>query len=141
MREMKEYNHVLVDTKKFRSMDLLHDETKRTHWGDKTVEQMVKDWELDQWEVMTWDEFTKRTYKKLCKPWVETDKETFWEMLEVLPPERWRNMGNAEFFQISEKETLDITATYARVGDRYFYAKRRTSCDYSEELKAIEEIM
>lgn len=65
------------------------------------------------------------------KPWFKISKKVWMLALEVLPPMRWAHVQGIEFFQCSEMTIGNITATYARIGNKFFTADRRTSDDYS----------
>lgn len=67
-----------------------------------------------------------------CKPWVEISKETWWDMLEVLPPEKWQTVGGVEMFRMSEYTCGNITGHYARIGERYFSADREAGNNFDE---------
>jgi len=77
--------------------------------------------------------------KEYIKPWIEIDKDNWWEMLEVLPPENWINRVGFEAFRIMEYDTSNITGHYFRIGKRYFTAHRRNTQDYISMLKEIEK--
>lgn len=72
-----------------------------------------------------------------CKPWVEISKETWWDMLEVLPPEKWQNNGTVEMFRMSEYLCGRITGHYARVGERYFCANREAGDNFPELIREL----
>lgn len=87
------------------------------------------------------DEFAatvrKAQEKEYCKTWIETDREDFLEMLEVLPPENWTRGVDTEAFRMSEYWTGTITSHYVRIGDRYFTAKRPAKQAILEYVKEI----
>lgn len=72
----------------------------------------------------------------LIGAWKEIDEERFMDMLECLPPEKWKQKGfGVEIFRMSEYYTDNITShfvCYKPIGDkkRYFEAYRRTSTSY-----------
>ena len=67
-----------------------------------------------------------------CKPWQEITKEQWWDMLEVLPPEKWQKVAGVEIFRMSEYTSGTVTGHYARLGDRYFSANRDIRTDYAD---------
>lgn len=57
---------------------------------------------------------------KYLKPASEIDKERFYEMLEVLPPESWRTDENGvNSFRMCEYTSGSITASLARYKGKY----------------------
>jgi len=82
----------------------------------------------------------ERLNDDICKEWMEIDKETYWEALECLPPEKWLTVEGVNLFRMCEYYTSNITAHYAKCQGRYFTAHRRTSCKYetlASEVGAI----
>ena len=65
--------------------------------------------------------------------WIEIDEDRYYEMLEVLPPEKWK--GGC--FRMCEYYTSNITSHFIQINQRYFEAKRRTSQDYPSMIKEI----
>lgn len=57
----------------------------------------------------------------------EITKDYYWQMLEVMPPCRWVNVGNTESFYICEAYTLDVHSVFVRIGSRYFTMHRQVS--------------
>lgn len=53
-------------------------------------------------------------------PPVEIDEDRWMEMLEVLPPVNWVCDSEGESFKLSERTSGNITAIFARIGERYF---------------------
>jgi len=51
---------------------------------------------------------------------VAVSRERYWEMLEILPPVGFTNRGEEETFKMSERTAGNITAIFARIGDRHF---------------------
>lgn len=77
---------------------------------------------------------------RYCNDWVEITKDRFWEMLEVLPPKRWRTHKGVEMFAISEFTTGALTGFFARLGDRYFEATRDYFTSTDEQIaKEVSE--
>jgi vacuolar-type H+-ATPase subunit H len=73
----------------------------------------LKEAENKKYEIMTYDEFVQleRNYY-LNQPLTEIDKETFDEMLNVLPPLKWCTRHNIEMFCMSEMLTGTYTSQY-----------------------------
>lgn len=49
----------------------------------------------------------------------EIPASRFHEMLNILPPARWRNASGGESFHISERLAGRIVSFFVRIGDRY----------------------
>lgn len=76
------------------------------------------------------------------KPWAQIEADAWHEALNVLPPEKWRNVRGVEIFRMMEYTTGDITAHYARVEingtDYYFAGSFKTSGpSYEEHAAAV----
>lgn len=56
----------------------------------------------------------------LSKPLERITKERFQEMLEILPPMRWKNDNGIETFMMCEFTIGDVTQQYAHRGNDYF---------------------
>lgn len=67
-----------------------------------------------------------------CKPWREITKEQWWDMLEVLPPEKWEVVRGVEIFRMMEYTSGTVTGHYARLGERYFSANRDIRTDFED---------
>ena len=70
--------------------------------------------------------------EKYLSDWQEITAERWEDMLNILPPEKWQTVAGVEIFRMSERLTGNITAHFARIGERYFEANRRTSEDYGD---------
>ena len=87
--------------------------------------------------VCSWGYAQKAIESHFITPFQETTKERFFEMLEVLPPINWRFLEQVEMFQVSEMTISNITATFARINDKYYEASKPTSIklkDVTDEL-------
>ena len=88
------------------------------HYSGKTLEDFQHDHPLmmivDADQAIAWiaDYYSSEPQ--------EIESRIFFDMLECLPPIDWRNFGGGESFKMSERITGNITAIYARIGDRYF---------------------
>lgn len=114
----------------------------RVGYVDKTVDEYLA--ENPGMLCIAFDEAMKRMdeaqEKIYIKPWQEITEEQWLDNLEVLPPEKWKTVNGVELFRMSEYTTGNITAHYARLGDRYFSASRRTTDNYetlAQEINAL----
>lgn len=100
----------------------------------KTIEAIretnpdIEIWDLD--EAVEW--IQKVSYAKYITPPVEITKKRWWEMLEVMPPMRWRGGDSTESFMICEATTLDLHSTFCRIGERYFEMTNQRSLSHDE---------
>jgi hypothetical protein len=78
------------------------------------------------------DQIEEINRAQYCGPWIEIDVETWWDALEVLPPEKWQTVGGVELFRMMEYLTGSITAHYARLGSRYFTRNASTATPYAQ---------
>lgn len=73
-------------------------------------------------------------------PPVEITEDHFIEMLEVLPPVKWRRTQEAETFMLSERMYGDITSIFCRIGSRYFEMQDHTWLDIDEIVARCSEV-
>jgi hypothetical protein len=71
----------------------------------------------------------------------EITKEQYWYALEVLPPVAWRINSGEESFKMSEQAYGNITAIYARIGDRYFTLSDSISTPHKEIIRRCKSSM
>lgn len=58
---------------------------------------------------------------------------TYWYMLEVLPPQHWRNIGgNNESFQCMEHMCGNVTSTFIKQGNLYWHVYANMGADPDE---------
>lgn len=70
----------------------------------------------------------------------QISKARFWEMLEVLPPEKWERFNGAEAFRMMEALSEDLHSYFLRIGKNYFEIVNPRKCDYAVMLKACEAL-
>lgn len=78
------------------------------------------------------EELTRISYEKYISPPAQITEEYFHEMLDVLPPMKWRREQGSESFMICEALTLDIRSIYCRIGDQYFEMADRQSLTHEQ---------
>jgi hypothetical protein len=87
-------------------------------------------------QLMTWDEviplIQEGSYAKYKSAPVEITEDRWDEMLNVLPPMKWRSGRGAESFMISEALTLDLRSIFCRIGDRYFEMTDKQSLTHEQ---------
>lgn len=111
--------------------------------GGKTLAEYMADMaDLDpDLQVMPYEEAAPMMWAaqiaEYCKPWQEITKEQWWDMLEVLPPEKWQTVDGVEIFRMCEYTSGTVTGHYARLGERYFSANRDIRTDYADIAEEI----
>jgi len=81
------------------------------------------------------------TYATTITAPVEVTEERWWEMLNVLPPMRWRGGGDTESFMICEATTLDLHSIFCRIGDRYFELVNKRTMTHEEIVSACHPLI
>ena len=75
-------------------------------------------------------------------PMTEISPETYDEMLCVLPPRDWHNIGGWSCFRMSEYWTSNITGHYLKSPDgRCFHKQCRDTTKYAELIEQAKELM
>ena len=64
--------------------------------------------------------WTLKHEKSICTEPKEITEYRFFEMLEVLPPQRWHQGRDCESFELSEHQSGRVTSIFCRFGNRYF---------------------
>ena len=70
------------------------------------------------------------------KPPVEISEERFFEMLEILPPEKWVRFKTEESFQVSERITGNIVMIFVRIGSRYVEMHDDMTLTHEDRVRA-----
>jgi hypothetical protein len=100
------------------------DGTNKVCFTEFTLEEYyVEHPERKAWALLTWDELDVHIQaheQSLIGDVVEVDKERYWEMLEVLPPERWGTHKGVESFHVCEHLTGNLVAWFGQIHDKYF---------------------
>ena len=104
--------------------------------GGKTLDEYMAGKEGQGLEVMPYDMaapmMEAAQLAEYCKPWKEITKEQWWDMLEVLPPEKWEKVQGVEIFRMCEYTSGTVTGHFARLGERYFSANRDIRTGYAD---------
>lgn len=102
-------------------------------YGDDQARKYLKKERNRTFDIMTLGEFENLQRQKiLSDPMQETNKDTFSEMLDVLPPIYWCTIDGVEMFCMSEMYTGTYTTQYAHdKNTNKFYCKMVDCCDRS----------
>lgn len=95
-------------------IDCIHPVSGLSLWAKETFEQIKL--RYPGAVRVNIEEFAAQADTQAITQPVEITEETFWDMLEVLPPKNWNRGGTFESFQMIEHETGNITGTYCRIG-------------------------
>ena len=100
-----------------------------THYGKRTLEDIRA--EYPDAVVMNWQEAHRLHCEHFRTPISEITKAQYWYALEVLPPCKWRGVGDSfECFHVSEAITANVVNWYLQTrsesGERFY-----TLADYS----------
>lgn len=71
-------------------------------------------------EVMDIDEYAEKADSFWCTEPKEITAEDYDEMLNVLPPEDWRNGGFGSSFKMMEYWSGNVTGIYCKIGEKYW---------------------
>lgn len=69
-----------------------------------------------------------------------SDKEAFTYALEVLPPCHWKNDGDTESFQVSERISGTITDAHIRIGSNYYHAHVHIGTPHNEIIQMVHDL-
>lgn len=101
----------------------------------KTVDELAL--KYGQLDVVTLDEMATRVKERFSTPPKPITKERFWQLLEVLPPSRWRSTGNSESFFVPEALTGTIHTVCVRIGKSYFSMDRCVASESNSDWLAM----
>lgn len=95
--------------------------------------------ESSEFRIMLLDEalpiMEEAQKSKHCGDWKEITEESWWEALEVLPPEKWQTVRGVEIFRMCEYLSGNITAHYAKLHGKFF----ARNCSTSEKYEDLAE--
>lgn len=108
--------------------------------GGKTVDEYAADRGFPVRTVSD-DEMTEmvRAYTEtLRSPPTPISAQRWDDMLNVLPPCRWRQHDGVELFHVSERITDDLVNWFAKVGEHHFSMVDRASADAGALATAVK---
>ena len=115
-------------------VDTINPETGLSSIYGETLQQ-VRDrypgaevWDYDE----AWVEFEKGQRQKYMSPPEKITAEKFEEMMNIMPPIKYRTGALSESFMMSEAMTLGIRGIYCRVNDQYYQMYDRQSLTHEE---------
>jgi hypothetical protein len=80
-------------------------------------------------------ELHEKFLNNLCGHWQEIDAERYDEMLNVLPPDDWRQGG----FYLSERDIGDVAGFYQALDGKYYTSRQRRSTPRKEILAGLQK--
>ena len=114
--------------------------TSKVHYCDMTFEQYNQS-KGGNLIALTWGEFYMKYHKphldSMCGSFEETTKDAFWEGLECVPPKKWTNFEDGEFFFVGECYTADLYRCYVRKGEKYYTALRSIYTDGNDLINLV----
>jgi Protein of unknown function (DUF1419) len=114
-------------------VDTLNEEGLTFHFRNTLEEVLQRYPRAELWEAeKAFEEIHRLTYEKYISAPAEITEDRFDEMLNVLPPMKWRQEHGSESFMISEALTMDIRSIFCRIGDRCFEMADRQSLTHQE---------
>lgn len=134
--------HVFYSPKDNSIVDTCSDETPpRSHWTGETLAEIRK--RYPDAVYMEFDKASKIMDEKHRLPVMEITKERWWEMLEVLPPQGWKQTGEGESFKMIEHWSGSITDIYVRIHDhdRYFVLRDNFTLAHSEVIRRCNQFI
>lgn len=124
-------------------IDTINPDTERSFICDESLEQIqqrypnAEIWDFDE----AYEQIEKITYATTITPPVAITAERWEEMLNVLPPMRWRGGGDTESFMICEATTLDLHSIFCRIGNQFFEMTNRRTMTHEEITRACREVI
>lgn len=110
---------------------------------DQTVSEYLAEPENTGKICVSWDDALKQIHQReeelFITPWKEITEKEYDEMLNVLPPHKWKTVDGVNIFQMSEFTISDITSHYVYFHGKYYTAGRRISTTYetiAQEIKS-----
>ncbi len=99
-------------------IDCINPETGKSWINGETLEQIRQRYPTA--EIVNIDEFFAAKEAAMIHPPAPITAERFEEMLNVLPPQRWKRFDGWETFEMCEHLSGNITAIFCRIGSDYF---------------------
>ena len=72
---------------------------------------------------------------------VETTRQLFWDMLEILPPKKWTRGNDCESFYVMEALTGDLHEWHIRIGERYFALIAPRSLNHNQIMEKVSKAL
>jgi hypothetical protein len=132
--------HIFYSAKTNDIIDTCTDENPpRSHVNGHTLEEIRT--RYPDAVIMEWEKAQKIMDDRNCLPVREITEEQWYEMLEVLPPEGWKNDDNGESFKMMERWSGIITDIYARIGTRYLTLRDSAYTKHDEIMKRCNQFI
>ena len=99
--------------------------------GNLLLEDYLRERKINNYELLTWEDFDVRFnepyFLSLQGAWKEISEEKYQDMLECLPPKRWKDLSERiNLFFVGEcyTATLYTACIHDRASDKYYAALR-----------------
>ena len=119
-------------------IDVVHPVSKRGGYSGETLEEMRL--RYPGAEIADWDTVLQASDDMFRSAPIEITEARFMEMLEVLPPVGWTQRNGCESFKLSERTSGNITAIFARVGNRYFEMSDSIAMPHDKIIEAVNRV-
>ena len=139
--KFKDWEHIFIGAKEIWISEIIFSD-------EEFLKNYLKRFEKDYWKENIFysnnredfeNKINKNARKKYCKGWSEIDRSRFWEMLEVLPPEKYTRGKDFSIFRMSEYETGSITNHFMQKWNKFYEGCFDTK-DYWSILDLIKEV-
>ena len=108
--------------------------------GNLLLEDYLRERNISSYELLTWEDFDVRYNEpyllSLQGAWKEISEEKYQDMMECLPPKRWKDLSERiNLFFVGEcyTATLYTACIHDRATDR-FYSALRSICTSGDDL-------
>jgi hypothetical protein len=71
----------------------------------------------------------------------EISEAFYWEMLEVLPPQKWTRDHDSQSFYVMEALTGDLHEWIVKTGDRYFALIAPRSLNHNQIMEKVNKAL
>lgn len=104
-----------------------------------TLEQLNADGDVV--ELVPFEGAYQRYSDTFIRPVTEIDADRYNDMLEVLPPVGWHIVGFCQSFRMLEMTGGNVTAIFAKYGDRYFELSDRVTLTHQAIIEKVRRFI
>ena len=112
---------------------------------ESLVKEIERHKEYKDIQIMSFEEYSIKEAEALKNQYKvgtpkQVSKARYWEMLEVLPPEKWERSEGADVFRLMEAISGDLHSFFFCIGENYFEMVNHRHADYSIMLQACRAL-